>query len=1147
MKNKLLYIFTTLSLSIILSLSSCSVFNKITKPSASFANVNYDTSTQTVTFDCTISDVTKCGSNFRIVLTDDSCTSEQNITVDSIDSTISESFTGLTNDSQYILKVICDYDSKTDEVIGSKYFNTNENQNTETDLATSLGITYQDSTIEYDASQHYLYASYGSQTITSSSYVTINSTKYYLEYDSSNRRAMNPGEYEYKFNIYTVTSSSYGFFSQESKELAETLSAKLSITKCSSIYTFNDVEIAYTGDSYEYPISVAGLTYETLDSNGNTVVAKNPGVYTINYNFEGNDYYDAINGSYTLTITKGTIVSYLTNQITELDSNGEAYITVDDSDFSVSGLKYSVKYFNSNGDELDKIVENGTYTYQVTVEGNDYYETLVTYGNLYVLGESNTPIFVSRVSSFSVETNGGKNKIVNYYNYVELYNQNINSIDLSNVKLSISGTNVNLTGTLSGNSTYTVLVYSYSKSITYNTAFSRYSINFTDYADQAVKNSSESKLAKVSITYNNITNNYSFETNYTDYFALLQYSDSDIDKGDYRYEYSTCSTIDEVVEELQNFNYTALSPSLTFTNSLSTISITRLNELYDVVANDYYNNSIDVDSSMVDTSEVIAENTNKEISVTYTIKDSYGNKTTRVRKLTLVDEEAPVIETVEGKSLTLDLNANVDLTSYFTITDAVDGNITLTSDMIETNLDTSIAGAYKVAIKVSDKAGNSQTLNLVIRVGITYTYLDTIATNTIKTKDTGEANAMPSSGNVKVLVVPISFNNASSSSINVLEACFNGNATTLSGESVSSYYNKSSYGKLNLSFDVYSSWIKMEKRYQYYDENISACISYALSVVDKTYDLSNYDSDSDGYIDSIWFIYDINYNSDTNYFWAWTSDFSGYSLSYDSKKVGKIAFASLEFADSSDSYYQSHTEYRSNKYTARTYIHETGHLLGLEDYYDYDYDYNTGVSHCMYGQSMMDENYGDLDAASKLLLGWVNPIVVSESDVVTIGSTALSSDNVILISKNIKSKKTIFNEYILLEFWTSDGLNAYDADKSFGSDAYGIRVLHLDATINYVNGKATQTSGNRPSYFKYNNTDDDSHNFLETLALNPSAIYNSTTRTYNVKNNVLFNDLDKVFGTDYYSTFTYNTGSAIDFTFNITSISQSSVTINITM
>lgn len=1141
MKNKFKYILSVLSVFACLALVGCTYGSTSENPSAEFSNLVYDTETHTVTFDVNITDNAKKGSNYQIVLSDSANTISTTKEITDISSTVSSSFDSLTDGTTYVLNVTSDYDSKTN-VIGSKYFTASAD--TETSSSSSLGVTYSNSEIEYDGQSHYLYASYGTQTITSDCINTIDNVTYKFQYDKTNSYAKIPGTYTYNLYIYKIT----GTLWNRKQELVDTLQATLTINKASSVYNFSDETMRYTGEAYTFPVSLSGLTYTICDSNGETSDAVNPGTYTVSYSFTGNDYYNACTGSYTLTISKALISSYLTNQIVALDDEKNASVSVDSSDFSISGLNYSIKYYDLNGNEIEKITTTGTYIYEVTVLGNDYYETLVDSHYLYVTSEETESVFISRVTSFSVESSNGRyDTTINYYNYVELFNQNSQSVDLSKVSLSISGTNVALSGTLAGHSTYTVLVYSYSKTITFSSGYNRYQINFTNYSDYAVKNTNEVKLTKASITYNNITRNYTFETSYDDYNAILNYSKSNLSNNSLVYSYTNPESIEDVVDILNNYTYTNLEPTLTYNSTLTTISETRINELYDVSAYSALGEEITVTEDMVDTSSITSENVGKTVKVIYNITDSYGNVSQRERSLIVVDEEKPIIELNEGYSYIVDLNANVDLTKYFTAYDAVDGTITITSDMISGSLDTSIAGAYPITITVSDKAGNIESVTFTIRVGVTYTYLDTIASQTIKTEDTGEANAMPSSGNVRVLVVPIAFSSTSVSKISAIEAAFNG-SSNLANESVASYYNKSSYGKLNLTFDVYSSWVKAPKTYTYYDDHIEELITYALNSIKNSYDFSNYDSDSDGYIDSIWFIYDMDYVSSSNYFWAWTSDFSSYvTTKYNNKSVGKIAFASLEFTDSSDSYYSSFAEYKSGKYTARTYIHETGHLLGLEDYYDYDYDKTVGVSHCMLGQSMMDENIGDLDAASKLLLGWVNPVVISESDTVTISSTALGSENVILISKNIKTSKTIFSEFILLEFWTADVLNSYDSDMSFGSDAYGIRVLHLDSTINYVNGVATLTTGSRPSYYKYNNTDDDTKNYLETLALNPSSVYNSRTEEYTVKNNVLFADTNKVFGKDYYSSFTYNNGNKIDFTFQITNISSSSVTISVTI
>jgi len=66
--------------------------------------------------------------------------------------------------------------------------------------------------------------------------------------------------------------------------------------------------------------------------------------------------------------------------------------------------------------------------------------------------------------------------------------------------------------------------------------------------------------------------------------------------------------------------------------------------------------------------------------------------------------------------------------------------------------------------------------------------------------------------------------------------------------------------------------------------------------------------------------------------------------------------------------------YYSPNIDAHMLVHETGHMLGLEDYYSY-----SGLENPCGGVDMMDLNVGDHDAYSKMVLGWVNPYVVDGS------------------------------------------------------------------------------------------------------------------------------------------------------------------------
>ncbi|MFA6662467.1 MAG: hypothetical protein WCS56_05495, partial [Bacilli bacterium] len=70
---------------------------------------------------------------------------------------------------------------------------------------------------------------------------------------------------------------------------------------------------------------------------------------------------------------------------------------------------------------------------------------------------------------------------------------------------------------------------------------------------------------------------------------------------------------------------------------------------------------------------------------------------------------------------------------------------------------------------------------------------------------------------------------------------------------------------------------------------------------------------------------------------------------------------------------------------AHTFIHETGHLLGAEDYYNY-----RGTSQPLGGLDMMDYNIGDHNLWTKMEYGWVDPIVVTGNAKVTIKTSQLA-------------------------------------------------------------------------------------------------------------------------------------------------------------
>ncbi len=321
------------------------------------------------------------------------------------------------------------------------------------------------------------------------------------------------------------------------------------------------------------------------------------------------------------------------------------------------------------------------------------------------------------------------------------------------------------------------------------------------------------------------------------------------------------------------------------------------------------------------------------------------------------------------------------------------------------------------------------------------------------------AIGLPAQGTYSALVIPVQFPNDSftQSELSDLELAFNGTSAQTGWQSVSSYYSVSSFGKLNLSFDIYDP-ITMNKNssaYETSDTGAEDILKYVLDILDPTVDLSQYDTNDDGYIDAVYLIYSVpmDYENDNSNYWAFVSwNFSG--AEYDGVGAHYYLFASIDFMydDTED----SGSEYAIDglKLNAVTYIHETGHLLGLDDYYDYNE--GVGADRGLGNSDMMDSVVGDHNVYSKLMLGWVNPTVVTSSQQLTITSSTESGQFIMIL---LDYDGTYFSEYLLIDLYTATGLNKFHAeqpdsllygdenDPDFAGAAYGARIYHISSSI----------------------------------------------------------------------------------------------------
>ena len=317
-------------------------------------------------------------------------------------------------------------------------------------------------------------------------------------------------------------------------------------------------------------------------------------------------------------------------------------------------------------------------------------------------------------------------------------------------------------------------------------------------------------------------------------------------------------------------------------------------------------------------------------------------------------------------------------------------------------------------------------------------------------------------GNQKLLVVPVIIDgyesNATSENKSKLEKAFFGDNESTGFESVASYYKKSSFNKLDLTGEVVD-WVDIDMSpLDIYNARDVKGDYGTFTVLEKVYeilkrqnfDFTTYDVDKDGYIDSIYMIFScetriafdyVTSEDPNNPFWA-------------------ITYADLKIMDNEHSvtnpiphmYSWSSYDLLNNGKSvnididAHTYIHEFGHILGLDDYYDYD------NLHCPLGCfDMQDFNVGDHNAFSKYAFGWTTPYYVTGDAEITIHPSNLTGESIIIKNPNSEFANSAFDEYLMLELLTSDNLWKQDASypyinvnrKTFQNP--GVRLLHVDA------------------------------------------------------------------------------------------------------
>jgi M6 family metalloprotease-like protein len=312
---------------------------------------------------------------------------------------------------------------------------------------------------------------------------------------------------------------------------------------------------------------------------------------------------------------------------------------------------------------------------------------------------------------------------------------------------------------------------------------------------------------------------------------------------------------------------------------------------------------------------------------------------------------------------------------------------------------------------------------------------------------------MPTSGTVKVLALLISFNDypGITTPEYVTSRLFGDGAGSPPFDSLRNFYRRSSYNQLNIEGNVLGWYQTSYARSTVAetDQGRQAVIKEALNYYEQQgHDFSQYDNDGDGAIDYFCVFWTGPHGEWASFWWGYYTGFSDSSYRLDGKRLTNY------------SWQWELVNYPGGTFSPSVIVHETGHALGVPDYYDYDDA--VGPRGGVGNLDIMDST-GDHNCFSKFMLDWISPTVVpGGSQTVTLRASGLYPDAVIFMPNAVPGR--IFDEFFMVQ-------NRYRSgnDTNLFTSSDGLLVWHVDARLDAWNYN-----------FLYNNSNTD-HKLLRLM------------------------------------------------------------------
>ena len=316
--------------------------------------------------------------------------------------------------------------------------------------------------------------------------------------------------------------------------------------------------------------------------------------------------------------------------------------------------------------------------------------------------------------------------------------------------------------------------------------------------------------------------------------------------------------------------------------------------------------------------------------------------------------------------------------------------------------------------------------------------------------------AVPPSGTVKNLVILCKFSDHTEGdhtrAQNDYDVLFNqigGDGTLAPTGSVKDLYLENSYGVMTLQSTVVG-WVTLPHTEAYYADgddgtgtysypnNAQGMVEDALNLIDPLIDFSQFDNDSDNYIDAIDIIHS-GYGAETGGgggYWIWSHRWSLWALpggEWTSAEGVKV--------------YDYHTEPAlwgtsgTNIVRFGVIAHETGHFFGLPDLYD-----TNGGGQGIGSWGLMANSWGFDNTQlhpphfcgwSKIFLDWITPTVINTPGIYTIDQYT-TNPQVYRIDAGYPSE-----EYLLIENRQPTGIES-------AIPQGGLCIFHIDDTVGSI-------------------------------------------------------------------------------------------------